>query len=506
MAEKVITLIGMVKKVVTFLAKLLAKEVTTLYIDDTSLKLLVAEGNKVTKCVTLPLESGLVKGGVVVDRKKVAAKIKELLEAPGIRSREVVVALSGLHCLFRFITLPKLSGAMLVEAIRWEANRVMPVPLEEFYIQWQVVPVYREETQVFLVALPRNATDALIETLREADVKTTLMDLAPLALARMASRATSVIVDVRSTEVDIVIMVEGIPHLIHSLSLPSDAPSLQEKLPKIREEIRHTIKFYDSGHPEKPLEPGLPILVSGELGEEPEACQSLSDELNYPVLPLAPILKCQKDLAPSQYMVNIGLALKKLSVGGRASFSLVNLNALPEVYRPLPLSLTRISIPVGSAVAVALLVYLVMIAQTTTAETASLQEQVDGSYRLLEIRQEKQKLYKEELAELQKQVDELEATRDAFTGVLSDFSRHQEKVNSDIRTANDLTSNVNLESITHTSDTLTITGICPDMRAVLTYVKDLKTSGRFSLVLITTMTKTETDVSFILTLIPREID
>ncbi len=340
----------MAKKIITL--PRIAKRVTTLYIDDVSLKLLVARGNKVTKCATLPLESGLVSDGVVVDRTKVAAKIKELFKAQGVGGRKVITGLSGLHCLFRVITLPQLPESMLAEAISWEAKTALPVPLEELYISWQVIPTHEKETQVFLAALPRNDTDALIETLREAGIKPYLMDLAPLTLARVAGEATAIIVDVRSTEIDIVIIIEGVPQLIRTLHLPRKATSLQEKLPKIREELKRTIKFYNSSHSEKPLEPGLPIYASGELGEEPQACQSLADELNYSVLPLASPLMFPEDLAPTRYMVNIGLALKKLRLEKRAGLSLVNLNVLPEVYQPKPPSLTKVLIRLGIIMAI----------------------------------------------------------------------------------------------------------------------------------------------------------
>ena len=485
----------------------MANKVITLYIDDTSLKLLVAKGKEIKKWATLPLESGLVKGGVVVERERVAAKIKEFLKAQGVKGKKVIAGLSGLRCLLRVISLPHLPETMLAEGIMWEAKRVLPVPPEETYIQWQIIPAPKEETRVFLAALPRNATDALIEALREAGVKPYLMDLAPLALARVVNVATAIIIDVRSTEFDIVIMVDRVPHPIRTVLLPSEAQSLPEKLPTIREELERTVNLYNSSHPEKPLEPSLPIFVSGELVDEPELCQSLSDESGYSILLLSSPLKCPEGLAPSQYMVNIGLALKELSPGKRASLSVVNLNVLPQVYRPKPFPLTKVLIPLSIIAAIALLFFQVTLVRGATAETASLQVQLNATDLLLIKKHTQQQSQKKEIAELEKKVAESEVINNALTGVLQNFSRQQELVNSDLKVAiSTLPGTVDLGGITHASVELTISGMSPSETEGLEYADALRASGRFSQVIISSIEKTADGVSFTLTLSAREED
>ena len=293
----------------------MAEKIVTLYIDDTSLRLLVTEGKRVRKWADSPLEPGLVKDGAIVDEAAVAAKIKELLKAQGVKARKVIVGLSGLHCLFRPITLPQLPKAMLAEAVKHEAGQALPIPQEQLYISWQVISSTKEELQVFLVALPRTTADALFKTLRLAGLTPYLVDIKPLALARMVDRPTAIIVDVQPTEFDIIIIEDSIPQPIRTLSLPSAAPPLPEKIPTIKQKLDRTIEFYNSTHSEKPLESSVAIFVSGELAQQPEAAKSLVAGLGYPALLSIPYLECPVELAQSRYMVNIGLALKQLSPG-----------------------------------------------------------------------------------------------------------------------------------------------------------------------------------------------
>jgi len=484
----------------------MAKKVVTLYINDTSLKLRVAKGNRVKKWATLPLESGLIKDGVVVDEAKVAAKIKELFKTKREISKKVIIGMSGLNSLSQLITLPHLPEAMLSEAVEREAERALPVPLDELYISWQIIPASGEETLVFLTALHRKTVDAMVKALRQAGVKPYLMDLAPLALTRMVDKATAMVANVRSVELDIVIMVEGVPQLIRSLSLPSEAGSPEDRLSLIREELERTIKFYNSGHPEKPFEPGLPIFVSGELVEAPEARQSLADELKHTILPLPSPLKPPKGFDSSQYMVNIGLALKELSPEKRASAVLVDLNILPEVYRTKALTLSKAFIPLGTIAAIVAIYFLGGLVQNAVADTANLQNQVGFTNRLLEIRLEKWQSLEDEVAELLDQVGELEEPNEVLTAVLGNFGSQRKIVNDDLKSAisdSNLPGNVDLGGITHDGIVLTVSGTSPSETEVMEYANALNDTDKFAQVTVTLIEKAEGGVDFTLTLSAR---
>ena len=484
----------------------MANKVVTLYVEDASLRLLVVQGARVKKCAILLLESGLVKDGVVVDETKVAAIIRGFFKAQKVKPGKVIAGLSGLHCLSQLITLPHLPESMMAEAVEREAERVLPVPLDELYISWQVIPASGEEMSVFLVALPREAADALIKTLHQAGVKPYLMDLAPLALARVVDKATAIVVNARSGEFDIVIIVEGVPQLTRSLSIPGEAESPEERLSIIRGELERTIKFYNSSHPDEPFEPSLPIFVSGELLGTPEACQFLTDELKYSVSPLSVPVKCAKNIAVGEYVVNIGLALKEISPKKWASPLVVDLNILPEVYRPKAVTLSRILLPFGMTVGIGAIVFLWMLAQGAIADTVSLQEQVDVSNGLLEIRLEKWQLQRDRVAPLETQVEELGATSDALNVMLDGFSSQQATVNGDLTatiSTTNLPSNVDLGSIGHASGVLAISGVSISETEVLEYAKALKDTDRFSEVIISGIESIEDGVSFTLTLSAR---
>ena len=478
----------------------MAKAVT-LYIDDAGIRLLVAGGKRVEKWAYAPLEPGPVRDGVIVDETEVAARIKELFKAGGVKASKVIAGLSGLHCLCRVITLPRLPGAMLAEAVRQEAESIMPVPLEELYLSWQVIPAAGEEMRVFLAALPRNIVDALVETLHQADIKPYLIDLAPLALARAVKETTAVTIGVRSTEFDIVIIENGVPYPIRTVSLPGEALPLQEKLPVITEELERTISFYNSTYPEKALEPSTPVFISGEPADEPELCRSLSGEFGFPVLPLPSPLEYPEGFAPSQYMVNIGLALKKLSPGKGPHPSVVNLNALPDIYRPKARPLSEILAVPGIIVALGLLFYLVTLVQGAAAGTSLLRTELDTANQEIGQRLAEMQAQRQHIAGLETEAGEVEVSRDTFNAVSYYINKGHYRVNGDLEvTMSVLPGTVNLSGISYAGEGLTITGTAPAETEVLAYASALRASGDFSRVVISSMTRTETGMSFGLTL------
>jgi len=324
----------------------MAKKVT-LYIEDTDIKLLVTNGKQVEKWASLLLEPTLVRDGVIIDEERVADGIKAMFKLEEIGSKKIDVGLGGLNSIFRIISLPELSQSMLPEAVMNEAGRVIPVPLDQVYLSYQQIPSPKGETRIFLVAYPRSSADTLIKTLVRAGLKPQSMELAPLALCRCANAPRAVIINSWLTYLDIAIMSEGMPQVIRSMSLPIDTVAIKEKLPAIAEELNRTIAFYNSSYPDEPLDSSAPIFVCGDLAEEPDSWKSLVGESGYPVSALQPPIEYPEGFEPCKFMVNIGLALKgQLPRGDDNYYSIVDIDAMPGVYKPPAINLVRVLVPV----------------------------------------------------------------------------------------------------------------------------------------------------------------
>ena len=200
-----------------------------------------------------------------------------------------------------------------------------------------------------------------IKVLHHAGLKVNFVNLKPLLMSRMMKAARGVIVDVQSTEFDIVVMSEGIPQPFRTIAFSSPTLTWQEKLAVIGSELDRTIKFFNSTSIEKPLMPSVPLFASGDLVSDPELYQALSKASGHPVLPLplsVPI-ECPIGFDANHYMVNISLALRRK----KKADLIVDLNTLPVQYQPKNVSAATTLALAGAVVLAGLTVFLVILIQ-----------------------------------------------------------------------------------------------------------------------------------------------
>ena len=459
----------------------MAKRVTTLFITDTAINLLVMKGGQVEKWASSPLEPGLVSQGLVVDEERVADQIKELFKQEKVKTDKVITGLSGLDSLYRVITLPDLPEAILPEAVRREAQRTMPTRLEEVYFSYQSLPATADR-RFFLATFPRNLTDALVSTLRRAGVKPYLMDLAPLALCRIPNEPRAVIVNARPEHLDIMVITDRIPEVIRTLSLPGEAESLEENLPFIAEEFNRTVTFYNSTHLERPLDSSVPVFICGDLTEAPETWQAVVGKSGYSASPLPSPVAPPEGFDPNEFMVNIGLALKELlSEKEGANFSLVNFNALPEAYLPEHFSIVRVLVPVGIVVGIGVIVFVGILVLNNRAQIETLRSEATAAE--LRVTQEQR-----DVTQLRANVASTKATADTLHNTITTLQRDRATMHEDLREIYRLAGErVTLGTVNHSGSSVTLRGAGPDVDAVYTYARDLRDSDRFSVVWISSI-------------------
>ena len=469
----------------------MAKKVTTLFIRDASVNLLVMKGKHIQKWANLPLEPGLVSQGLIVDEAQVADKVKQLFKETGARASKVITALSGHDSLYRIITLPELPEAILPEAVKREARRTIPTPLEEVYFPYQRLLSQRGESRIFLVTFPRNLVDALIRTLNQAGVRPYSMDLAPLALCRIPNEPRAIIVNARLERLDVMVIADRLPQVIRSLSLPGEAESLEERLPLIAEEFNRTVAFYNSSHIEKPLDSTVPVFVCGDLAEVPDTWQSVVGGAGYSVSPLPSPVELPEGFNPHEFMVNIGLALKELLPGREeANFSSVNFNALPQAYVPPRFSITRVLVPVGVVLGIGLIIFGAVYVQHNRAYTEDLRSQLESTQGSVTQKQG-------EIGILRTQAASLGAIAGELDGRITTMDRGRASIYLDLREIVNLAKEkVILTEVNHGGGAVTVRGSAPNVGLIYSYARDLRNSPRFSKVWVSSVTGGEGAFSF----------
>lgn len=392
----------------------------SLFIEDNSIKLLLCDNERILRWANLPLEAGLIVNGVVADEEKLAALIKQQFQFLRLGEKQVILGLTGLNSLYRIVSLPQIPDNLLAEAVAHEAERVMPVAINDVYLSYQVIPGKTGERRVFLAAHPKAATDSLVRTMRRAGLEPYMMDLAPLALSRTVNLERAVLVNVRGANLDIVVIADKIPPVLRSLPLPGEAESITEKLTAIAEEVERTIAFYNQSQPENQLDEKVPVLVTGDLAQMKEGWELLATRLGHPVNGMSSPIQEPVGFDASQFMVNIGLILKESprEKGPDASL-LINFNALPAIYHHRRVSPMNIAIPVVAVVALAVVITMGYITMGVSAHVKLLESEAASTQNQIKVQRDEVTALKTRITQLEPQVKPLQDKTALVSGKLT---------------------------------------------------------------------------------------
>lgn len=110
------------------------------------------------------------------------------LQAYKIKPRNVHLVVSDPRIYMRHISIPHVPEEELSKAIRWQAEKYTPFPIEEAVVDYQTLgrrPHYTaEERELIIVAAPREVINGYLAAARSARFQTTFIDLAAFAAAK----------------------------------------------------------------------------------------------------------------------------------------------------------------------------------------------------------------------------------------------------------------------------------------------------------------------------------
>lgn len=288
------------------------RQVTTLNIEEHEIRLLVVSRGKVRKWASAPLAPGLIREGLIRDPAAVGSAVRELFTSEKVSKRKVVTSLTGLRSICRVVTIPQVKSRLLESVVLREAKREMPTSLDEIYLSWKALGENGDKQRVYMLGVPQEIIDGQVEALRQAGIKPHAMDLKPLALVRAVNRKNAIITNLEDSTLDIIIVLEDVPVIVRTVALGKESPTLGKKRDRLVEELSRTIKFYNDSHREAHLHPGICVYPSGALAGKPGFRKRLQAATEHPVVALESPLERPDELPIDRFLVNIGLALKKI--------------------------------------------------------------------------------------------------------------------------------------------------------------------------------------------------
>jgi len=459
----------------------------TVNIEDGSVKITSLKGKRVVFAVEAPLQAGWVRNGVVFEKGHVSQVISMVLAQYKISDKEAVAGVSGIQSIYRVVYVPKLNPALMAEAAKKEMARAIPVPLASLYTSWTEMKTSDIEVALCLVGVPHDNVNSVTETLKLCGLQLKYLELRPLAVSRVIDEKTAIVINVQANSFDMIIISNGLPELMRSLPFPGGATmSDGDKARLVKEEVDRTINFYNSGHPSSPLGQQTYCVVSGILRE------TLSMVMGYPVKPAPAMLAYPPEHDANDFIVNSGLALRTIS-----QLSKVNINVMPGTVpaaRPVATGINFAPlVALGVCAALALGMWLMSgMAEKQTADMQLLMSEKNTQLSSL------QRQYRDATEQTTRTSDTYQQTLTQLSAPIKVLAVERGLVNSGLgRVFATLPATVYLTSVSDDGSSIEVKGSAPSEEIMLNYARDLRASGLYSLVMISSVsTSTYTEVTF----------
>ncbi len=131
--------------------------------------------------------------------------------------------------------------------------------------------------------------------------------------------------------------------------------------------------------------------------------------------------------------------------------------------------------------AAALLAFLIMLTQNTSADVASIRARFNATTQLLQQKASQGQELTGSITELEKKIAEVETSLNSLTAALGSLEKQGAEFSRDLEvTMGSLPITMRLSSVNQANGILTESGWTPSDKEALSYLKKLDTSGRFS--------------------------
>ena len=258
----------------------------------------------------------------------------------------------------------------------------MPVSLDSLYFFWQTVTTTEDERQILAVGVPRDLIDDNVRALKQVGISPHIIELRPMSLIRVVNREQALILNVEPTSFDVIMVIKGVPEVIHSMGWRLDDLNMEDAADYLATNLEMTVDFYNAHHIESPFDADNPVFITGQMSTNPALMDRLQARLVFGVEQLIPPLECPAFLPVSQYAANIGLAMRKEmaleSNDERAGVMSLDMNLLPRIYRPWRPSARQMYAVVIIVASIALIFPLMQSTGEAVAKTTQLQARFDS--------------------------------------------------------------------------------------------------------------------------------
>jgi type IV pilus assembly protein PilM len=338
-----------------------------LCVSESSIKLAQLEKGKnkfsIKAYSSAPVPKGLIIGDQISDIKTFNYLLRKAMEKPQMgrfSTNYAVLSLPESKSFVRVIQIPLMSEAEAENAVPYEAENFIPMPIDQVYLDWQKLDETGDKMNILIIASPKDFVDKYLSAIDQAKIITASLEVESQsclrALIPKGFKETALIVNMNASKSNLIMVEKGnlqftstIPiagntfteSIATSLGISSakaeeikkkvgisntpDYPNVKTALlpvlNNLSAEIKNILKFYG----EHSQEPVSRIILAGGSAKlknfaeflKPQMAEygNMAVELGNPLINLSPDPKIQiNGVEILGFTIAIGLALRGVNL------------------------------------------------------------------------------------------------------------------------------------------------------------------------------------------------
>ena len=208
------------------------------------------------------------------------------------------------------MTLPPVKGMSPSKLLPREARRIMGSAANFHYLFWSPLKKAGLEQQYYFLAAPKGEMVSFLQALSMSGLKAKKVDSRALALTRGVGVATAMILNLETSGVDMIAVVDYVPLVVSHRDLQVGLGT-DDLMEEVIDEFRSSTEQFSDRNPGAASAQNLPVYLTGAHPYiNASFAQTLENSLNRELFYPDPSMEYPEDFPAVQYMVNVGLALK----------------------------------------------------------------------------------------------------------------------------------------------------------------------------------------------------
>lgn len=172
----------------------------------------------------IPVDPKLVMSDAKADQEKVTQLISSLVGKAGVSSKNVAVGLPSQRVFTTVVDIDRLEESELAKSIQYQADSLIPTPLDESKIDWVVLggsPADKTKVEVLLTSVPNNYVEQRLDMLESIGLNVIAFEPDSMAVSRalVAPDAPNaqMVLDMGTLSTDLVMVLAGSPRLTRAI-------------------------------------------------------------------------------------------------------------------------------------------------------------------------------------------------------------------------------------------------------------------------------------------------